>query len=594
MSFRGTWVWIGLAAGLFALILLLQRQARQSAAIPFRILSQINPAAVTSVQVRPAGQLEIRAERTNQAWQLTRPLSYPAQAASIDNLLAALRRLTPAARITARERRLRPKADEEDGLDPPRTSLTLLQGADGVRVIIGSNTPPGDQLFLRVEGVEEVYVVDADLLKFIPRTANDWRDTTLISFKGLAPDRICVTNGTTVFCLQRDPPTPLWRMVHPIQARADNAKIQEYLQSLETLRVNQFLPEDAKTDLESLGLQPAELDLAFAQGTNSLAWLQFGKSPTNDIKQVFARRLGQNAIVTVSKDLLAPWHGVVNDFRDPHLLALTQPVEAIDVRGLDQFTLQHETNGTWRVTPQGFAADAALVKEMVTNLSRLRVAEFTKDAVVEPDLPAYGLASPAQKYTLRAAPVAGTNAPTNNVIAELSFGTNQNDRVFARREDESFVYAVKLADFQALPSASWQMRERRIWSLATNEIARVIIRQQGKERQIIHNGPHQWALAPGSTGLIEDLAVEGTVRGLAQLAAAAWLALGEKSRGDYGLSDTGQQVTLELKNGEKQTVDLGKPPFAAVTLEGKPWIFEMPWQLHRDVLSYLSIPGNSP
>ena len=68
-------------------------------------------------------------------------------------------------------------------------------------------------------------------------------------------------------------------------------------------------------------------------------------------------------------------------------------------------------------------------------------------------------------------------------MVEVDFGTNQADKVFARRADESCVYAVKLADFQRLPSASCEMRERRIWNLSTNDVAGVTIRQQGRVRQ---------------------------------------------------------------------------------------------------------------
>ncbi len=61
------------------------------------------------------------------------------------------------------------------------------------------------------------------------------------------------------------------------------------------------------------------------------------------------------------------------------------------------------------------------------------------------------------------------------------------------------------------------MRERRIWNFSTNDVVRVTIRQQGRVRQIVRNGPHDWSLAPGSQGIINDLAVEETVSGLCQL-----------------------------------------------------------------------------
>ena len=384
-------------------------------------------------------------------------------------------------------------------------------------------------------------------------------------------------------------------MVYPLQARANNAKAEESLQMLQSVRVRQFVHADPKADLETFGLQPPELEVALGQGTNTVARLQFGKSPTNDARLVFARRLGLNGIVAVPKDLLAPWYAQVNDFRDPFLFTWTGPVAAIDVRGQDNFSLQQQTNETWRVLPQDLPADAGLVKDLLSALSGLQIVEFTKDVVIAPDLPAYGLASPAQQYILRSA---ATNSPaglTNPIIAEVDFGTNQGDKVFARRTDEGFVYAVKFADFQRLPAAGWEMRERRIWNFSTNDVARLTLQQQDRVRQIVRNGPHNWSLAPGSQGVINVLAVEEAVRGLCQLAAVAWIARGDENRTRYGFTDKDQRITLELKNGDKASVEfsaLSSPnsPYAAVTLDGQLWIFQFSTWLYDYVQRYLSVP----
>ncbi len=522
---------------------------------------------------------------------------YPAQATSIEKLLAELDRLTPASYITARELRDRPKSDEEYGFAAPQASVIIEQPGYTYRLRVGAKTTPGDQVFLQVVGAEGVYVVDTEFLKHLPRSADDWRDTALINLSGLAFDRLAVTNGAKIFELRRDATDKLWRMVYPLQARANSAKADESLQMLQNARVLQFVSDDPKADPETFGLHPPELEVALYQGTNTVAWLQFGKSPTNDTRLVYARRLGLNAMVAVPKDLLAPWHAQVNEFRDPFLVTWSSPVALIEVRGQDNFSLQHQTNETWRVLPQDFPADAGLVKDLVSALRELRIVEFTKDVVIAPDLPAYGLALPSRQYILKSAATATPAGPTNAIIAEVDFGTNQADKVFARRADESFVYAVKSSDFQRLPAASWEMRERRIWNFSTNDVARVTIRQQGRIRQIVRNGPHEWSLAPGSQGIINDLAVEETVSGLCQLAAAAWAARGEQNRARYGFTDNADQVTLEFKNGDKVSVEFSSQaspnlPYAAVTLDGQLWIFQFPTWLYDYVQRYLSPPSN--
>src|SRR5258708_3987605 len=292
MKFKTTWLWFITAAGLFAFIFFYQRHQHKAVAGPIQILPNIQVGQVTNVQVLLAGQVVIRAEHSNDLWQLTQPINYPAQSASIENLLLALSRLTPATCITARELKGRPKADEEYGFATPQATIVLDQ--DGYRLRIGAKTAPGDQVFLQVVGEEGVYVIDADLLKVVPRTANDWRDTTLINLKNLAFDRLAVTNGAKTFELQRDQTNRAWRMVAPIPARADNARIEECFQKLQGLRIHQFVYDDAKADLESIGLLPTELELALREDTNNATELHYGISTQSDPTQLHTRHAGLN------------------------------------------------------------------------------------------------------------------------------------------------------------------------------------------------------------------------------------------------------------------------------------------------------------
>jgi hypothetical protein len=604
MSSKSTWISVFVAAGLFAFIFFFERQWHRPPSGPARILPALQAAAVTSIQVRPGSQREIRAHRTNDMWQLTEPIVYPAQAASIESLLAELERLVPADYITSRELRYRPEAEAEYGFDAPQASIILQQGGHRDHIYIGARTAPGDQVFLQVVGGEGVYVVDADLLKFIPRSADEWRDTTFVNLKPLAFDRLTVTNGTKTLELQRDATNQLWRMVRPLQTRANNEHIEASLLKLQSLSVNQFVPQEPKPDPEALGLQPGALEIAISRGTNTLLLLQFGKSPPNQTNTVFARRTDQPTIVTVQKSLLAPWLGDVNDFRDPHLLTLSAPADVLEVHGEDRFTLQRQASNTWRVLPQpspsstesgqskaiesgraGFPADPALVQELLDTLSGMRITQFVKDVVTDPALPEYSLASPARKFVLRLAVTNSTGATTNGVVAQIDFGV-KGEKVYARRADEDSVYEVRPEDFQRLPSASWHVRDRRIWNFTENDIASVTIQQAGQTRTLIRKGENSWSLAPGSQGVINDGGVEEAAHGFGSLTAAIWVA-------------PNLQLTFELKSGEKLNVQFGKEapsrfPYAAVKLAGETWICEFPWPLYQYTLLYLALPPNGP
>jgi hypothetical protein len=594
---RNTWRWIVVAALLFAFIFVHHRYLRRGTPGPVKVLPRLEAKTVSRIQVRPATGLEITAVRTNGGWQLTEPLVYPAQAVSIEKLIADLEQLTPAPYLTSRELRGAPNTDEEYGFATPQAALLIEQPNYTSRLRIGARTPPGDQVYLQVVGVEGVFVVDAGFLRYVPRTVDDWRDTALVDLNGFRFDRLDVTNGATVFELQRDPASKLWRMTFPLQARANSAKAEEALQMLQNVRVREFLPLDHKPDLEPFGLQTPELEVALGQGTNSVARLQFGKALTNDSRLVYARRVGLNAVVAVPQDLLAAWRAPASDFRDPLLLDLTAPVAAVAVQGPESFTVQQQTNGSWQVVPQGFPADAGLVRNLIAALSSLRIVEFTNDVATAQDLTAYGLVPPARRFILQSSTTNAASGSTNGVLAELDFGANLAERVFARCAAENFVYLVKRADVQRLPAWGFELRDRGIWGFSTNELTGAVLREQGRERHLLRKGPHDWALATGSPGVIEDLAVEETMSALCQLRAVAWLGCGETNRARFGFTDQSRQITLELKNGDKATVEFGteaagKAPCAGVTLDKQFWVFEFPAWLYDYVQRFLSVPAS--
>ena len=242
----------------------------------------------------------------------------------------------------------------------------------------------------------------------------------------------------------------------------------------------------------------------------------------------------------------------MNDFRDSHLLELIAPVAEIEVHGPDNFILQRQGSNNWQIVGEKFPADAENAQLFIKTLAGLRVAEFVKDVVTAPDLPAYGLATPTRQITLRS--VAGD---TNSVMVQLSFGTNQNNEVFVRRADEDFVYAVTMEDFNRLPEAAWEFRERRIWNFTEGDVAQITLRQGGKTRQIVRNGVNQWSLAAGSQGIINPPAIEETAHRFGALTAAGWVGRNVTEPEKFGLNTNNLQIVIELKNSAKYTVDFG-------------------------------------
>jgi hypothetical protein len=602
MNTKNTWAWFVAAAMLFASIFLLDRYLRPPPASMQNVLPNLQPSSVTSIQVIPAGALEIRADRTNNLWLLASPTAYPAQSAGIEILLAALQKLTVAFPISAAELHEHHITDADYGFDSPQFKLVIGAGDLRWELLVGNKTAPGDQAYLRVVGVDGVFVTDAAWLRFIPRSANDWRSTALVADGENNFDSIVLTNNTKgiVIELHQDATNHLWRMIRPLQARADGDRITDALQQMPAAQVTQFITNDAKADLTAFGLQPDDLNLWLSHGTNFISALHTGKSPTNDPTQIYAQREGWNTVFTTAKEPLSPWHGTVNDFRDPHLLELDAPVAEIEVQGANGFTLQRQGTNDWKIVGEKFSADAENVQVFLKVLAELRVAEFVNDVATAPDLAAYGFTTPTRQIILRSA-IGDSTA----VIAQLAFAAQTNG-IFVHRADEDFIYSIAPEDAKilfgdtSLFESGWQFRDRRIWNFGETNVAQITLRQNGQTRQLVHDGVVKWSLAAGSQGIIYPRELEDTARRLGEMTATGWIARNVTEPEKFGLNTNKLEITVELKSGEKLSVDFGTElssahtALAAVTLDGERWAFVFPSVLYQFVLAYLTIPASVP
>lgn len=597
MKIKATGIWFLIAILLFAFTWFYQRHLDRAAPSVRLLLPGLRADSVTSLEINPLGAREISVARTNGQWVLVKPINYPAQAAAVETLAGALAKLTVAARLSAADLKSHTNADAEYGFENPRFTLTLAADGQRQQLVIGNNTAPGDQVFVRRVGEPGAFVVAASWLNLLPKAAQDWRDTSLVAAAGPC-DWLVISNNVKALTMEfrRDPTNQFWRMIRPLQTRADSARLDMAIQQLRDGRVTQFVTDDPHADLTSYGLKPADLDIWLGRGTNFTAGVHVGKTlPTNTPPQVYVQREGWDIVLAAASDTFAPWRAQVNDFRDPLLLGPLPPVAEIDVRGEKNFILRQTAASTWTVAGEKFPADAASVQTFLQLLAGLRISDFVKDVVTPTDLQNYGLAHPSREIILR-----NRAGDTNSAVCDLLFGGTETNRVFVKRGDEGFVYAISLNDLNRLPENGWEFRDRAIWNFSPTNVVQVTMRQNGKTRQLVRSGNGQWAFAADSQGIISPKDVEETIRRLGQMAAAGWVARNIDDPKKYGLEPDNLALTIGLQNGEKLDLDFGaelkqsQTALAAVTLDGERWVFVMDPILYQYVATFLTIPPNAP
>ena len=563
--------------------------------MPAILLSGLRADNVTSIQVSPAGTHQISAVRTNQGWMLTTPVAYPAQSAAIESLLAAVEKLKPTLAISAAEMDGHKNADAEFGFDDPQYTVDISAGEQSWHLRVGNKTAPGDGVYVRVVGASGVVVTDPAWLQFLPHDANVWRDTALVD-TDKAIDWIVITNAGKAIELRSDATNHVWRMIQPLQARADGARIALAIEQLRSATVSKFITDDPKADLTAFGLQPSTLDVWLGQGTNYLAAVHVGKDSA-DPAGVYVQRQGWNAVMTTARDPLTPWRGGVNDWRDRHLFDLNRPIAEIQVIGETGFTLQQQSGATnWVVAGEKFPADLDTIQQFVRLLVGLRISDFEKDVVTGTDLQGFGLATNTRQIILR-----GVAGDTNSVINQVIFGAATTNRIYVKRGDEAFVYGLSLDDYNQLPEYGWEFRSHRVWSFSETNVASVTVHQGGRTLQLLRLGANSWSVAAGSQGLsiVNPLGVDETVHRLGELYCDGWIARNMTSPEQYGFGTNNLQLVVELKSGEKLALDFGaqipqkQTVIAATTLDGERWAFQFPPALLALVAQYLTIPAPS-
>ncbi len=599
MNARTSFTLAGIALALLIYIMAFERSPEAG-----RASSETHP-LFPMLDVRGTALLEIettngmvRAERSSDAWQVMAP-PYPADAVQIENFLRAVADLKRTGYIAPKELLAQPGGLAPFGLNPAKAVVTVGTGTNRIKFLLGKKTPLKGEMYVQKIGEAGVFITNGEILDLLPKSRSDWRDRRLL-IAAETFDHLDVQSASRSFEVEQDARTSAWRFTKPMAARADSRRLQDLFQQLQMARVIAFINDDPRSDLEPYGLAAPELRLTLARGTNRLAGVDFGHPATNNPELVYARLSNRTNVVLVSKDLLELLRNPYTVFRDRVLLTFSpEKVDRMEVRAEEQFTVERQTNSEWRIVePYNFRVDSALVQSFLGNLAQLRIVDYVKDVVA--DFSSYGLAPPARQYILEHQ-TASPSGLTNEVIAQVDFSTHHADKVFARRPDETSVYAVSFGDiiYPRLVEQAFQLRDRRIFGFSSTNVVSISIFQKGQTRQLAREQTGGWGL-----GDVANAALEETLYRLGQLHAVDWVAKGENRFRLLGFPGVDYRINLDLmRNNQKETLTLhfGKAAprngsvYAAVIFPGEkePTIFEFPGKLFAEVVRDLSLSSRA-
>jgi hypothetical protein len=539
---------------------------------------------------------------------MTLPVAYPAASQAIDDFLATVAQLRPHGFIPAQEILAQPRGRATYGLEPATAAVAFELGGARTELRFGAATLGEGGVYVQRVGSDGVHIVRSRILEQLPQTAMEWRTRLLFEPRETNWSRFAVRSGALGYELRRNPTNALWRLAKPSSMRANHPRVENLIQLLQNAEVTGFVSDGTTLGLEAYGLEPPRLEFVLGDATNDWVTVRFGSSPTNQPGLVYAYLGNSKSVVLVPRSLGTVLALTPKDLLDPRLISFApESVDRIEAIARERFSLARQAGGTWRVVePREFPADSLLVQEFLGRLNQLEVLEVEKDVVTELDFPRYGFAPTNWQYTARANLTNSAEAVTNALVAQLQFGTNEQDRVYVRRSDESAVYAVRASETDLLPQVALQFRDRRVFDFATNEVTGLTVKAKDQVYKWVRSANHEWIPQAGSAAapvaLGEVLFPEVLFR-LGQLQAEFWVAQGEAHLARFGLATNAHQLTVEfVQRGQTHTATLDLAgqspllaPFAAVRLPDQPervgfafrfWFYEP----YRQILQELKVP----
>ena len=334
------------------------------------------------------GDTRIGLRRISEQWALMAPFPAHVEQGAVTHLLDAFESVRIRDTLAFQEIRKRELSLGEFGLAPARMQVTLESPQRRDVFFFGATTPPGNEVYLRMNDEDQIFVVPVALYEAIPQTADDIRSRKLLHGRRDTVRTLEVrAPGQPFITLSRE--TGTWRLVQPTAAPASDERVDELLDMLYDTRVSHFMwptvsnvmdvaeaESAAKTRMGLYGLGPdtgLQISVQEANAAHPMR-LVLGNPLDGASDLSYVLLPGNEAIGVVSNTVASAFHLSAASLRDPRPFSGSSAgVRRLQVQMGDSRFVLAQKDTTWRFeVPAADEADQIAIRETVERLLRLK------------------------------------------------------------------------------------------------------------------------------------------------------------------------------------------------------------------------------
>ncbi|MFQ5502121.1 MAG: DUF4340 domain-containing protein, partial [Phycisphaerae bacterium] len=510
----------------------------RSSSTPTAAPQPVGPKALLDLKFADVAEYEIRSgsdsawsfAKTDNRWEMVSPFGGPSETAMVD---ADVRKLTGLeyTQVFSSEDSDGP-TDEMTSLSHPHKIVKLVdKDGKATTLEIGNRQTLSKKTYVRKQDDDAIYLVAADLNKDLRRKLSDYRTKRVSEFAASDAVRVSV-RGEENFSLVKQGSD--WTVESPVKARAETTVVSRLLQGVSSLRVTEFVADDAKS-LKPYGLEnprltvtittgkktpkpapappatmPAEPEFEIVQKTIGVA---FGGG---DDEKVFAKLddTGNRTVFQVAATVLKDLKPALNDLRDKRIAVIpTNREQGIKVSSGAESIELSKAGSNWRIASgiDGIAsdvADFAAVSELLKAVRDIRAIGF--ESV---EISSFGFSRPRAVLEIA---MEGRVEPVRLLIGNP---TPSKTGAYIKNENEGFIAVVPSADADVLVVEPISFLDRGILSVDGARATRVELERSGGVRHVLERAGSGWRMVAPVTGDADVSAVTKILANLSNLRA---------------------------------------------------------------------------
>jgi len=365
-----------------------------------------------------------------------------------------------------------------------------------------------------------------------------------------------------------------WHISEPIDWPANDNAVERIIEQLQSLEKEiSFSLEDLEKGQQSLadyGLDNPSIRLTFSSPKSAPQTLNIG-APTEMGSRIYVMHTFGQEVILIGDTLLRSLSISLNELRSQQIFSL--PLFAIDslvLQSGEQRTRIEKDKEHWQfVTPVSAPANSSLVDHTLNELVNAHAILLLNTK--ENDLEKLGLTTPSMRIILRG----------NNRRQTLSLGNVvdfENKQVesppmrYALLEDSPTVFTVIAEPFDKLKQAQAFLREKQFFQFDPKLVRDITIAQSNREVKLqkledqneAAATPAWQVMSKGDNGNIVSIPADARIVAqllgrLSQLEAMQFVS-DAPAPGDltsYGFDNPNGTISIQLENGETQTLLLG-------------------------------------